>query len=275
MKYAILSDIHSNIQALEAALKLCKENKVEKIICLGDVVGYNANPCECVKIAKDQFEISLQGNHDQKATEDMNFNHWSRDAVAGMKYTMSKLNDDDKAWLGSLDFLRTVKDKTLPFFIGHGIPFPHSYYSFFDYIHGSSEAFTFIDALKKGMQSINLAFYGHTHIPAIVRGYKDDPDSRLNDWDFGSYILDESCGLNEIDLNHVKEGNEFLIINPGSVGQPRSEGKPSFVILDTTEGYLQIVPFDYDFKAAQDAIIDASYCDRLAQRLDYTEKFKL
>jgi len=117
-----------------------------------------------------------------------------------------------------------------------------------------------------------LAFFGHTHIPTIVRGYKGDDTATLTDWDRGSYILEENIGLTDIDLKHVVSGDEFLIINPGSVGQSRSCCDPSYVILDTKAQELSFISFEYNFKLAQKAIKKANYCDRLAERLDYTVK---
>ena len=112
MKYLIISDIHSNLQALQKVLEL-EENNVDQIICLGDVVGYNANPVECVKIIRSHPKVRhvVQGNHDEYSADVSTMSRsLSGQASIGIMYSDSQLSDEDKQWLKGLPLEKVVDD---------------------------------------------------------------------------------------------------------------------------------------------------------------------
>jgi len=275
MKYAILSDIHSNIQALESALKECDKEGVDKIICLGDVIGYNANPCECLKIAQSRFDVTIKGNHDEigeRGVAHSDCETWNSHALKALEYTTPKLTDNDKQWIRSLPYYSIISDPKIPFSIGHGTPLRCENLKTFDYIMSPYIERIVMKELRSNKDNIKLAFYGHTHIPAIFRSSVSHDGTVVSDSDVGSYIFYDNIGLNEVGLDNVIKGDEYIFINPGSIGQPRYECPPSFVILDTNKASVEFIKFAYDFEKAQKAIREAGYCDSLAQRLDYREE---
>ena len=272
MKYAIFSDIHSNIQALKAALEVCDKRKVDEIVCLGDVIGYNANPRECLEIAQNRFKLTIQGNHDKMVAQGVNSSDWAKwnaKALQAIEYTISKITTEDKQWLSSLPNYSVIDDPKIPFSVGHGMPFECKHHDVFDYIIFSEKGRSVMKEFKSHKDNIRLAFFGHTHIPAIFRDITSEEDTRFMDSDMGGYLFDYDIALNEVGLENVVKGDEYIFINPGSIGQPRTECPPSFAILDTDEAEVELVKFDYDYKSAQEAIRKEGYCDALADRLDY------
>ena len=137
MKYAIISDIHSNKHALEKVLDIIEKENIDQIICLGDIVGYNAFPSECIKIVKSHPKIKdiLRGNHDKDTANFDNLKmsqvmEMHPDAYAGIEYSKSKVNDNEKKWLNSLPEEKLIKDPHLPFLICHYSP---NYCTYFGY----------------------------------------------------------------------------------------------------------------------------------------------
>jgi len=270
MKYAILSDIHSNLQALEKVLEICDSIKVDSIVCLGDVVGYNANPLECIKLVQERCSHCVKGNHDELGSRELTFGdsmHWSKDAIEGIKHTYSQINSEDRQWLSQLEFFDIVEDKNLPFTIGHGIPFEIKYLPIYEYIFQST-AKCVMEEFISNFKKTKIGFFGHTHCQTVIYGYPDDSNGNFTHVDMGGKMLKGELGLREIGLSKVASGDQFILINPGSVGQPRGESPNSFVILETKENKLSFELFDYDREAAKRAITDANYWNRLAKRLD-------
>lgn len=237
MKYAIISDLHANMEALEAVLARIEQIGVDQIVCLGDVVGYNACPNECVDLISQQGIPTICGNHDAVACgldEPWGFNPV---ALAAALWTREALTDENAEWL-----------KTLPdtlefeaFLAAHGAPSDRDIY-----------LFTWEDVLPH-LQRIeemghSVCFFGHTHNPGIFA--RD-----------GVFTADEDPGF------HIDEGKCFLI-NPGSVGQPR-DGDPraAFGLLDTGTNLYKMIRVDYPIKEAAERIIAAGLPEILAERL--------
>ncbi len=237
MKYAIVSDIHANLEAMETVLKKIDEIGVDKIVCLGDVVGYNANPNECVDIIRSREIPTICGNHDAVACgieEPWGFNPV---ALSAAMWTREALREDNLEWLQSLPDVQ--KHETL--LAVHGSP-----------ANRNSYLFTWEDVLPHvpyvEEQECNLCFFGHTHSPGI---FSDD----------GVYALD---GDSKFILG---EGKPFFI-NPGSVGQPR-DGDPraSFGILDLDNNEYALVRVNYPVKQAADKVTAVGLPAFLAERL--------
>lgn len=237
LRYAIISDLHANLEATETVLKKIEESSVDQIVCLGDVVGYNANPNECSDILREMKIPTICGNHDAVACgfeEPWGFNPV---ALQAAMWTREELSEDNLAWL------RSLKDtgRFGPFLGVHGSPTNRNTY-----------LFTWEDVLPHmpvvEEQGCNLCFFGHTHSPGIFS--KD-----------GVYTVDA-------DSKFVLGSDKMFFVNPGSVGQPR-DGDPraAFGLLDTETNEYELVRLHYPVKKAAEKVNAAGLPAFLAERL--------
>ncbi len=236
MRFAILSDIHANLEALEAVLADAEAQACTHFVCLGDVVGYNANPSECVKIIQDLECPVVKGNHDEQASMAASTEGFNELAEEAIGWTRDHLSADDKAWLADLRLTRQVRDFTI---VHATLDTPAQWgYVFKD-----------LDAIASfTYQHTSLCFFGHTHWPtAFVR---DDNVRRIP---VGQIVL--------------SPGKKYLI-NGGSVGQPRDrDWRAAYSILHTDRQVVEQRRVKYDLETAQKKIRDAGLPDRLADRL--------
>ncbi len=239
MRYLVISDIHSNLPALEAVLKKAKKIGFEQIICLGDFVGYYPYPNEVINLIKDDLAHSVIGNHDygilHPQTIQVYFNDLAKEALF---YNIQVISKDSIDFLKSLPFTVEVED----FLFVHGTP---SEPEDFNYIYSSFQA------LRELRISIKpYVLFGHTHIPVIYE-YEEEKD-KLN-------ILEKSV--------RFKDKRKYLI-NPGSVGQPRDGVcQASFGILDMEEGMYQQHRVEYDIDSVASEVIRVGLNPLLAERL--------
>ena len=262
MRYAIISDIHSNIQALEKAFSVLEDENVDQIVCLGDIVGYNANPIECIRAVQSHPKIIhvVQGNHD---VDSIVFEHMhisqvmslSSDAYAGLKHTSSLLSNEDRVCLASLPKDKLIDNNEFPFWISHYSP---NHCTMYGYILNQGDAEDSMDVLKKYKIEAKVFFFGHTHIPAFIR---EEGKKKETLFDMGKHL--------EGDI-YVLDPDRYYLINPGAIGQPRNGGITSYAVLDTKEGTVSIRGFEYDFKVSRKAVLDAGYSLSIANRLDPT-----
>ena len=236
MKYAIISDIHANWEALQAALQDAKEQKCTHYCCLGDVVGYNANPKECLDLVRDMKMPCVKGNHDEYASQDDDLEGFNPHAGAAIRWTRDQLSEEDRQWLRDLKYLRLVAN----FSIVHAtLDEPKGWGYVFDKLQAAS-SFTY--------QNTKVCFFGHTHVPvafirdSVVRG--------------GTYTKVK-----------VEPGRKYFI-NVGSVGQSR-DGVPkaTYATYDFEESVIELRRLDYDMATAQEKILAAGLPRRLADRL--------
>lgn len=229
MKLAIISDIHSNLEALKTAIEYAAKTGVNEIVCLGDIVGYGANPNECINLIKTHCKKVLLGNHDSSAIGKNSLNTLNLYGRKAMEWTINQLSDENREYLLSLPMI----------LIENNLTFVHS--STFEpekwnYIMSPEDAKPLFDTLTN-----SLCFIGHTHVPGIL------------------------CE----DLKTIQFNKDHrYIINAGSVGQPR-DGDPRtcFCIFDTDNWTISHIRLDYDFYNTQKKIIDAKLPKFLAQRL--------
>jgi len=239
VKYAVISDVHSNLEALTCALEEIQKRRPDRIICLGDIVGYGANPSECLKLVRENSEEIIMGNHDQ-AVEDIElrdyFNDWACEAI---EWTAGVLTNEEKRQIR--DFPPVVIDQKHNVTWVHGSPYEPKE---FHYLFRDADARPSFKILET-----NFCFFGHTHIPSLF-GSKTHEARYLT---AGSYQL-------------AKE--EHYLINPGSVGQPRDRNpRLGFALFDSDELTLEIVRLDYDNKKAAEKIRKAGLPAYLADRL--------
>lgn len=218
MIYAIISDIHANENALRRVLRDAKSQGAERIICLGDVVGYGPAPAETVSIVRKANMLVLTGNHDAAVAGHMDvsgFNEIAADAIARHREVLSS---EDMEWLGSLGHVYEGEG----FIAAHGdFTSPES----FCYISNDEDA-----AANFAATSSQLMFVGHTHVPQISLTGNSGKVYTLEPQDFT-----------------LEDGKRY-IVNPGSVGYPReNDGKclSSYVIYDSTNRsvFFRFLPF--------------------------------
>ena len=239
MKYAIFGDIHGNQEALEACVAVMAAEKVDRYICLGDIIGYGSNPLECLKIVEALNPmIIVAGNHDfaviGRTTSDY-FNPFAKNAV---EWTRSQLTQEYIDKIGSWKLTDKFDGATV---VHSTLDEPEKW----GYILTSQDAICTFRLLEN-----NICFIGHSHIPIIL-----EQNVTILPIQQTSYKLKNNCKY---------------IINAGSVGQPR-DGNPRscFVIYDSDTHSIQYKRVSYDIEKAQMKIINAGLPEILAERLGY------
>jgi predicted phosphodiesterase len=237
MRVVFISDLHSNIYAVEALDKELKNKGYDYIYCLGDIVGYGANPKEVVDWAMENVDFSLRGNHDTLISDAEPIDIHNPYVLKAAYYNMKVLEDRHKDYLKSLpkDFENDLMVLT------HDEPcIPGS----MEYITKIKEAY---DAFSAFHQS--LCFYGHTHLPGIFEKENDEV----------FYKRDKKISL--------KKGNKYLI-NPGSVGQPRDKDpRLSYIIFDSEDNVVEFYRVEYNVEKAARDILNAGLPAIFANRL--------
>lgn len=238
MRIAVLSDIHGNLPALNAVLNALKP--YDAIWQLGDVVGYGPQPDEVVERLAQENAVGVRGNHDSAAIGELDTDSFNDDARAAVEWTAERIEPETRNWLGRLPKLMVDP----PFTLVHGSPRDPTW----EYIFSAAIARANLDAFETP-----YCLYGHTHIPAVFRDTGPRVESvRLVPG--SSYELDA----------------DRLIINPGSVGQPR-DGDPraSAAILDTDRGQVEWHRVEYPIGAVQGLMRRHKLPERLIDRLQF------
>ena len=166
MRYAIISDIHSNLEALVTVLREIEKKHVDEIVCLGDVVGYGANPDEVVEIVRNEVKYTVRGNHDDALHDDNTFSLINLYAKAAISYTRELLSEENDEWLKKLPM--TFKMESI--LLVHASPFePHEW----KYIFTDADAQIELSSFEE-----KVCLIGHTHVPVIFRRKVSDSEVR-------------------------------------------------------------------------------------------------
>jgi predicted phosphodiesterase len=239
MRYAIISDLHANMDALEKVMEDIKKQKVDRHLCLGDIVGYGAQPRECIQAVQDLDCLTIAGNHDWAALSKTNIDYFNTYAKEATLWTREQLTDEDSKYLDDLPLLETLPEN---FTLVHGTLYNPE---LFDYIQTSYDAYLSLQALDG-----TVCFLGHSHVPiTFFQG------------EMISYTLSQEISLG----NGVK-----ALVNVGSVGQPRDDNpKASYAIYDTDQQKVWIRRIAYDVEQAGKRIRDAGLPEVLAERLKF------
>jgi diadenosine tetraphosphatase ApaH/serine/threonine PP2A family protein phosphatase len=236
MRYAIISDVHANLEALEAVLADAHDNKCTHFVCLGDVVGYNANPHECVDRIRELDCPIVKGNHDEQASLVESSRDFNEMAEAAIQWTRDNLTAEDIEWLRDLKLQRQVRDFTI---VHATLDTPEQWGYVFNNLDAGT-SFTY--------QHTTVCFFGHTHVPM-------------------AFIRDEGVQRQQIDKLRIEPGKKYFI-NVGSVGQPRDgDWHSAYCIYHVESNVLEQRRLKYDLAAAQKKIIDAGLPPMLAERL--------
>ena len=241
MKTALLSDVHANLEALQAVLQVVRQRGADRILCLGDVVGYGGSPNECLDHVRKVAAMVLLGNHDSAASGGGELARFNPNAKAAALWTARVLTPENRDYLRGLSLTRHLA----PYYYVHASPAaPRDWEYIFDRFDAEPQFQFFTE---------QACFIGHTHQPAIFErtatgcvslpptAYRFDPAHRY-------------------------------IVNVGSVGQPRDrDPRACFVLLDEADGTIEFVRVPYDIEASQEKIRAANLPPVLAARLSNGE----
>jgi len=236
-KYAILGDIHANWEALTAVLADAESQGVDTYVCVGDIVGYNANPAECLEKIRSLCVAVVRGNHDHYVSHDECLEDFHPLASNVIDWTRKQLSREQIQYLKNLRFSRMVDGFTI---VHSTLDMPEKW----GYV---------IDALDAdanfNYQTSSVCFHGHTHVPVVF-----ERQGRVVRSSFTTFntTLGRKC-----------------FINTGSVGQPR-DGDPraSYVIYEPSARRVDLRRIEYDIATTQRKIIEAGLPERLARRLE-------
>lgn len=237
MRYGIFSDVHANLEAFQSVLRAMEGENVDAYICGGDIVGYGADPSQCIKLTKGLTPNVICGNHDWASVGLFDISYFNRYAKEAVCWTAEVLDEAEKSYLKNLKVIYEKKK--------------------FIVVHGSldkPEEFHYILDLYSALQNFyimqkRICFIGHSHSPVVFSKSGDD--------------------VTYTKLSKVKiDENTSYIVNVGSVGQPR-DGDPRacYVVYDEDNNTVEIKRTPYDIKKAQSKILNAGLPPILAERL--------
>lgn len=237
MRYAVLSDIHSNLEALDAVLTDAHARGCDQFICLGDVVGYNADPNECMRQIRQLNCPVVKGNHDEQASIPFSTEGFNEMAEEAIGWTQEQLSLEEKTWLANLPLTRPVDDFTI---VHASLDAPNQW----NYVFNDLDA-----SASFSCQETALCFFGHTHWPTAftcnAQGVQRLPVGQL-----------------------VLAAGQKYFINPGSIGQPRDrDWRAAYGIYDVERNVVEQHRVKYDLQTAQRKIRTAGLPERLADRL--------
>ncbi|MCA8951391.1 MAG: metallophosphoesterase family protein [Planctomycetes bacterium] len=242
MRIGILGDIHGSVEALEAVVAALRDDGVDLFVQVGDIVGYGPQPSRCIEIVRELGSVVCLGNHDAAVLNLLDTSYFNQFARAAIEWTKSQLREEDLAYLRGLPLV--VRQP--PFTVVHGtLHMPEQ----FGYVISPVEA---LESLQH--QDTPLCFVGHSHVPAMYLANK------------GS-LRDLRVVMNsEAEISY--RGYDRVLINVGSVGQPRDEDpRAAYGFVDTDEQIASIRRVEYDIAAVQRRILAAGLPEVLANRL--------
>ena len=238
-RIALVSDVHGNLPAFKAVLEDAKDEKVDEVWCLGDLVGYGAQPTECVELAQKECSVCLAGNHDLVVTGGIDIADFSRSAAVAALWTRDNIGEEALSFLKGLDAMNDTHDLGLY----HASPRDPVW----EYVLSTGQA----DQCMQIMQP-RVGAVGHSHV-ALFFHRNDTPH----------VVGSQSPGGTKLVMD-----NGRWLINPGGVGQPR-DGDPraAWVLLDTETWTATWRRVDYPIDEAAKAIEEAGLPTVLGERL--------
>jgi len=215
MRYAIISDVHANLPALQAVLRDAEGHGCESIVCLGDLVGYGKDHAECLQVVQERAASCVRGNFDDYVSTDVDLSAFNPTAAEAVRQMRGALTSDDVKWLGELPYVMELDDFTIVHAMLDG---PRRWGYVFDKL-AAAASFTH--------QRTPLCFFGHTHVPMV-------------------FIQDSTVTGGTYNHLTIQRGKKYFI-NPGSVGQPRDNNpKASYATYDSGNGNIELRRLDYN-----------------------------
>jgi len=243
MRYAIISDIHSNLAAFQAVLNdIDARGGADRVWCLGDIVGYGPDPNECIELLNQYEHICVAGNHDWGALEKIDLNDFNSEAAAACRWTGQQLGSEETDYLANLPLTFHEGDFTL----AHGSPRE----PIWEYLLSTLNAKISFDYFQT-----KFCLVGHSHTPLV----------------FEQHDREGGCLLHKVSLDApLSLAENRLIINPGSVGQPRdSDPRASYAIYDSENNVVWHYRVPYEIEITQQKMAEYGLPSRLIARLSY------
>ncbi len=243
MRTLVVSDIHGNLGALEAVLRSAESSgPIDAAWCLGDTVGYGPQPAECIARLHEAGAVWVAGNHERAATGAIGTEYFNPDAAQAALWTQQQLSEAERAALDALPEVTAEGEFTLV----HGtLRDP-----IWEYLYSEETALAHLD-----LQQTPFGLVGHTHVPAVAYQHPD----WTQDCDFYQLRHGEAVRLAE---------RGKMVLNPGSVGQPRDhDPRASYALYDTDAGELFFTRVEYDINATQKLMMEAGLPRWLIERL--------
>lgn len=245
MRTAVIADVHGNLPALEAVLADIDRQACDRIICLGDLVGYNAQPAECVQLVAARVDVCVAGNHDRDLLRDQASAGTRPEARLVQRWSLGQLSSAEVAYLADLPNMAIEASGLIA---AHGCYLNDSFYR--GYVTSTMLEENLV-RIAENPDWPKVALCGHTHTP-------------LSSWLSKGAVTEVSP---DGPLHWPAEADAVLL-NPGSVGQPRDgDSRASYMVIDPDQRSIGLRRLTYDVERAVRAIVDAALPERLAQRL--------
>lgn len=241
MRIGIFSDVHGNLDALEAVLEAYAKLEIDRYICLGDVVGYGAQPDECCSRVREVAELCILGNHDAAVAGRMDYSYYYDAARHALDWCRAHLSEDNLHWLSQLPY--QVRDEDLDVCYTHGSPVAPEEYA---YVFALEQARELLP-LRTQLSEVN--FIGHSH---LCKSFGLGPDDAHD-------VVAQRFG--------VRKGYNY-VITVGSVGQPRDyDNRACCGIFDSNARTFEYLRVEYDIESAARKIFDAQLALNFGKRL--------
>jgi diadenosine tetraphosphatase ApaH/serine/threonine PP2A family protein phosphatase len=240
MRFAILSDIHSNLEALSETLALVARERADRVICLGDVVGYGASVNECCALVRERAAVTLLGNHDAAVCGRMDYSFYYDAARHALDWTASRIDSPHLEWLRGLPFAHREADAAF----SHGAPIvPEAY----EYVFALEQA---RELVPHASQLADVNFLGHSH---LCKTFAIGTAGEVVE------VVSARFGL--------RAGWKY-VISVGSVGQPRDcDNRACFVMYDSSRREVSFHRVPYDIESSAQKIFDADLALNFGKRL--------
>jgi diadenosine tetraphosphatase ApaH/serine/threonine PP2A family protein phosphatase len=237
MRYGIFSDVHSNLEALSAVISAYKHERIDRYLCIGDIVGYATDCHDCIRLVKDLKARIVAGNHDWGASGQLDLEYFNPSAKEALVWTAKVLSQAESDFLRGLPLAHSEEN----FILVHAtLDSPQEFY----YLNNYDEAERTFALLDR-----QICFVGHTHRPGVFVETQEN-------------LFYKPLGKLQL------EDKKRYIINVGSVGQPRdADTRAAYVIYDTEAKTVQLERISYNFKITQEKIFQAGLPEFLAARL--------
>jgi diadenosine tetraphosphatase ApaH/serine/threonine PP2A family protein phosphatase len=240
MRYGILGDVHANLSALRTVLDAFEREGVERVLSVGDVVGYGAAPRECIALLRERDVQVVRGNHDAAVTGQIDLLYFNAVARQAVLWTQMVLSQEELAWLTDLPYTLHTEHCS----VAHGTLHKPE---LFDYIQSTTDGDPSLDVMTRP-----VCFVGHTHVPLTLLRQRDDP------------LRTAYTTSDELDLTESRHA----LVNVGSVGQPRDEDpRAAYAIFDSDLERVWIRRVSYDIEQEAQRIRRAGLPGMLADRL--------
>lgn len=236
MRIALFGDIHANLEALEAVLDDASQQGVDDYVCMGDIVGYNADPSACLEKIRAMNCPTVKGNHDEDASGNHSLEAMNPVAATALEWTRQQLTTEQRQWLARLRMVRQVSEFTV---VHSTLDQPANW----NYVTNRFDAMS-----NFSYQFTQVCFHGHTHVPRV-------------------YMKTDKVLEIASDSVEIEAGAKYFV-NVGSVGQPRDgDWRSCYAIYDLDHGLVHFRRVEYDIKKTQQKILDAGLPPMLAERI--------